>query len=85
MAFDRDDNQPRSATAPEKAAPASRRRRFTTRTQFSSTPMSSDDLHAVEHILAELVARAYAADHPELFRRHEADMAGHGKGEPDSA
>jgi len=38
--------------------------------------MSACDLQAAEAILAKLVARAFAADHPELFGRHLACAIG---------
>jgi len=38
--------------------------------------MSACDMQAAEAILAKLVARAYAADHPELFGPHLARMIG---------
>jgi len=85
MAFERDDNQADSEAAPEKAAHGRPRRRFATRTQFSSAPMSSQDFGAAEEILARLVARAYVADHPELFRRREGSEAGRRNNAPDSA
>lgn len=64
-------NQPDSDAAPERGGAGRPRRRLTTRTRVSSTPMFSQDFDVVEQILARLVARAYAADHPELFRRCE--------------
>jgi hypothetical protein len=84
MVHDRDDNQPGSGATPARVARGRPLRRFSTRTQFSSAAMSSQDFHVVEEILARLVARAYAADHPELFRRHGTDKAGQGNGGPDS-
>jgi len=85
MAFDRDDNQPDSHATRAKVAQGRPLRRFSTRTQFSSAPMSSQDFDVVEQTLARLVARAYAADHPELFRRREGSEATKGIGKPDSA
>lgn len=79
------ENQPDSDAAPEKAGAGRPLRRFSTRTQFSSTPMSSQDIHVVEDILARLVARAYVADRPELFMRREGSEATKGIGKPDSA
>ena len=46
-------------------------KRFFTRRTVSSESVSARDLQTAEDILARLVARAYAADHPELF-----DMSG---------
>lgn len=43
------------------------RKRFVVRQRVSSVPMSACDVQRAEAILARLVARAYAADHPELF------------------
>jgi hypothetical protein len=44
-----------------------RRRRLTFKYRTSDTPMSSQDWEAAEELLAKLIARAYALDHPELF------------------
>ncbi len=49
-----------------------RRRRFTVVTKIAAEPMPMEEWQAAESLLARLVARAYAADHPELFRRPEA-------------
>jgi len=38
--------------------------------------MSACDLQAAEAILAKLVARAFAADHPDLFGSHLARAIG---------
>jgi len=75
MAFDRDDNQSDFQATPAKVARVRPLRRFSTRTQLSSTPMTSEDLHAVEQTLALLVARAFVADHPDLFRRCRTGLA----------
>lgn len=48
-----------------------RRRRFTVVTKIAAEPMAMEEWQAAESLLARLVARAYAADHPELFRRPE--------------
>jgi len=45
-----------------------RGRRFTVVTKIAVEPMPVDEWRAAESLLARLVARAYAADHPELFR-----------------
>jgi len=45
-------------------------KRFTVRTSISQEPMPVEDWHAAERVLAKLIARAYAADHPELFGPH---------------
>lgn len=42
-------------------------RRLTIRTRIASEAMPAADLDAAERIVARLVARAYAAEHPELF------------------
>lgn len=42
--------------------------RFTIIRKFAPEPMDEQERQAVESILAKLVARAYAADHSELFR-----------------
>ncbi len=46
------------------------RQRFTIRKRASGEPMSAADWRTAERILAKLVARASAADHPELFGSH---------------
>jgi hypothetical protein len=43
------------------------RQRFTFKARVAQEPMPQADLAAVERILAKLIARAYIADHPELF------------------
>jgi hypothetical protein len=43
-------------------------RRFTVVTRIAAEPMPVEEWRAAESLLARLVARAYAADHPELFR-----------------
>lgn len=43
-------------------------RRFTVVTKIAAEPMPVEEWRAAESLLARLVARAYAADHPELFR-----------------
>jgi hypothetical protein len=80
MVHDRDDNQPSSGATPARVARGRPLCRFSTRTQFSSTPMSGQDVHVVEEILARLVARAYAADHPEVFVRRVETEADRKKG-----
>ena len=35
--------------------------------KIASEPMSSQEVQTAERILAKMIARAYAADHPELF------------------
>ena len=45
-----------------------RRRRFSVITRIAAEPMPVEEWQAAESLLARLVARAYAADHPELFR-----------------
>jgi len=42
----------------------------------SAEPMSICDMQAAEAILARLVARAFALDHPELFVPHLARAIG---------
>jgi hypothetical protein len=39
--------------------------------RISPEPMSPEEQEAAERILARLVALAYCADHPELFKRAE--------------
>ena len=43
------------------------RRKLDIKRRASDEPMSTCDVQAAEAILARLVARAYAADHPQLF------------------
>jgi len=45
------------------------RRRFTVRTERAKQPIPDEERVLTERILARLVARAYAADHPHLFGR----------------
>ena len=45
-----------------------RRGRFTFRRRIAATPMPLEEWRAAERILARLAARAYAAEHPELFQ-----------------
>ena len=44
-----------------------RHRKLSVKTKLSNERMSAHDWQAVEALLAKLVARAYAADHPKLF------------------
>jgi hypothetical protein len=44
------------------------KRAITYRVAVAAEPMPAEDLRAVELLVARLVARAYAADHPGLFR-----------------
>ncbi|HUV04775.1 MAG TPA: hypothetical protein VMX94_06675 [Armatimonadota bacterium] len=57
-------------------AAGGQRKRLNFRRTASAEPMSACDMQAAEAILAKLVARAYAADHPELFGPHLARMIG---------
>jgi len=50
-------------------------RRFTVVSKIAAEPMPVDEWRAAESLLARLVARAYAADHPELFRRPDTSDA----------
>lgn len=43
------------------------RNRFTVATSISQTPMPEHEWRKSESILAKLIARAYATEHPELF------------------
>jgi len=43
------------------------KKRFTVRMRISENRMRIEDWHAAERLLAKLIARSYAADHPELF------------------
>jgi len=51
------------------------RRRFTYRASIAPGPMPTADFEASERVLARLIARAYAADHPELFGARERTTA----------
>ena len=44
------------------------KRRFTFTARIAEAPMSAAEWQATERLLARLIARAYAHDHPELFR-----------------
>lgn len=44
-----------------------RRRQLRIRREVSEEALTAGDLRIAEDLLAKLVARAYAADHPELF------------------
>ena len=52
------------------------RKRVKIRRTASAELMSACDMQAAEAILARLVARAFAADHPELFGPHLARAIG---------
>ena len=41
--------------------------RFTFRATLAEKPMPAEEFAAAERMLARLIARAYAADHPKLF------------------
>jgi len=49
-------------------ADKARKPRFTVRRTFKVVPAAEFDLEAVEDALARLIAEAYVADHPELFK-----------------
>ena len=44
------------------------KQRFTFKASIAAEPMPIEQWQAVERLLARLIARAYLADHPELFR-----------------
>ena len=44
-----------------------KRRQLTITCRIAAEPISPGEWEAAERLLAELIARAYAADHPELF------------------
>lgn len=50
-------------------ADSSQRARLTFVWTVSPTPMSAESYSTVQELLAEFIARAYRADHPELFKR----------------
>ena len=52
------------------------RKKLKIRRTASTEPMSACDTQAVDAIIAKLVARAYAADHPEFFGPHLARAIG---------
>ncbi len=47
--------------------PRGRRTRLTSVRMPGATPLTTNDREVLEKILAALVARAFASDHPELF------------------
>lgn len=47
------------------------RKRLNIKRRAAAEPMSACDTQAAEAILVKLVARAFAADNPELSRRRE--------------
>lgn len=51
-------------------------KRFRIERTAAAEPMSVCDMQAAEAILAKLVARAFALDHPELFVPHLARAIG---------
>jgi len=53
-----------------------RRRQLRIRREVSEEALTAGDLRIAEDLLAKLVARAYAADHPELFGGHLARAIG---------
>jgi len=53
------------------------RSRFTVRRTVGPERMSLAEWEAAERILARLVARAYAAEHPELFGPRLGEVLGH--------
>ncbi len=57
-------------------AAGKQRKKLNIRCSVSAEPMSVCDMQVAEAILAKLVARAYAADHPELFGPHLARALG---------
>jgi hypothetical protein len=82
MAFDRNENPLDSQATTAKVAHGKPLRRFSRRTLVASAPLSDQDVQVVENLLAVFVARAYAADHPELFGRAAGENTGEGGGEP---
>ena len=57
-----------------------RKHNISMRIRASDVQITSCDLEAAEAILARLVARAFAADHPELFSACKQDRKGDGEG-----
>lgn len=53
-----------------------RRSKFAIRRTVEPEPVAVSELVAAEHILARLVARAYLADHPDLFTAETKEQAG---------
>ena len=53
-----------------------RRRTFRYVTRTSQDQMPSGDRQMAEEFVAELVARAYAADHPDLFKKAPTSVSG---------
>ena len=79
------DNPQESPAAPGQAAQKRLPPRFAVRTEVADKPMSNQDFEFAEELLAEFVARTYAADHPELFGTQEGENTGGGGSQPDSA
>jgi hypothetical protein len=52
-----------------------KKREFKFRASIANEPMLAAEWDAAERLLARLIARAYAADHPELFHRIPTDAA----------
>ena len=59
-----------------RAASRRHRHQLSIRRTASAEPMSGCDLRIAEDLLAKLVARAWAADHPERFGGHLARAIG---------
>lgn len=52
------------------------KRRFTVRRTIAAERMPVEDWQMAERLLAKMVARAFAAEHPELFGAHLARALG---------
>ena len=50
--------------------------RLSLRVKVSAKPMSPGDRETATELLAELIARAYIADHPEAFERRNVKSQG---------
>ncbi len=61
----------------------SKKGRFTFISEISSTPMTEAEYEHAESLLAKMIARAYAADHPELFQPQNTPDRDPGEGESD--
>lgn len=51
----------------EQAMAGRRKRQFTFRASIAQEPMPVEEWHAVERLLARLIAKAYLADNPHLL------------------
>ena len=62
-----------------------RKGRFTVIARIAAEPLPAAEWDAAERLLAELIARAYAADHPELFGPRLSEVVENEKSGPSPA